>query len=616
MSVEYNPENNCKILEESLVGYWDWDILRRKEFISASFKKILGYENYEVPDAPNAWMQLIFKEDIPLVLNVYQKHVSSKGVFPYEYKVRYHHKSGKTIYLFCKGRVTEWDAKGNPLRMVGCHVDITSVVKEEEEVRRQNESLTTVLDILNTGILSWDLKTDKQFWSDKFYTSLGYKPGEIEASNFHFLYTLSHPDDRLKILNAIDEHVKKTGPLQTYIRLQKKDKTYGLFEVVGKLFKDDKGAPVNLTCSVTEKEEELFSEENSEYAALMDQTAKTVKAGAWELELATGNMKASKGMYEIFELDPSTPLNFELVNNRFTGEARKELQAAITELLLHKKEFDLEASIDSETRKWVRQVGKPILDSDNNVTAVHVTVQDITDKKNKEQEVQQTTKLITDQNQRLLTFAHTVSHNLGSYTGNIQMIVEILKQTEDEESKQHFLDNLDKLAKAMSQTLKNLNEVVKIQTEIKQAKTTVFFKEVFIMVRDVLTPTIHETNALIEDDFSSCPSIEYIPAYLESIMLNLVSNALKYRHPDRKPHIIVKTYQEGDQKVLMIKDNGLGIDLKRYKNSVFGLNKTFHNNPDARGIGLFITKHQIEALGGTITVESEPNMGSVFIVRF
>ncbi len=619
MMEEYNPDNNYSLAEQGLVGYWDWNIAERKEYISPSFKRMLGYEDYEIPDAPNAWMQLIFKEDIPLVLNIYQKHVASKGSFPYQYLARYLHKEGRTVYLFCRGRVVSWDYKGHALRMIGCHIDITSAIEEDAAIKKINESVATVLDILKTGIWSWDLKTDKQYWSDELYSLLGYQPGEIEASNFNFIYNLLHPDDRMKMIRSVEEILKTNGPLHLMIRLQCKDKSYTLFELLGKLFLDTDGSPAKITGSITERKNKgSRAEESEEYVALMDQTAKTVKAGAWELELATGNMKVSRELYDIYELPVNTPLNLDIINQYYSKDSRNELQVAVSDALLNKKGYEREVHIDlpGGKAKWIRQVGKPILDKENNVTALHVTVQDITLEKLREHEIEETHKLITDQNKRLLTFAHTVSHNLGSYTGNIQMILEILKQTEDEESRQHFLDNLDKLAKAMSQTLKHLNEVVKIQTEIQQARTTVYFKEVFLMVKDVLTPTINETNAIIEDDFTACASIEYIPAYLESVMLNLVSNALKYRHPERKPHLIIKTYQEGDHKFMIVKDNGLGIDLKRYKSSLFGMNKTFHNNPDARGIGLFITKHQVEALGGTISVESELNVGSVFTVQF
>ena len=98
--------------------------------------------------------------------------------------------------------------------------------------------------------------------------------------------------------------------------------------------------------------------------------------------------------------------------------------------------------------------------------------------------------------------------------------------------------------------------------------------------------------------------------------MNLISNAIKYRHPDRKPVVDLYTYMEGGKYCLMVKDNGLGIDLKKYGNKIFNMYQTFHDREDAVGIGLFIVKNQVEMLQGTIEVESTVDLGTTFIIRF
>ena len=110
--------------------------------------------------------------------------------------------------------------------------------------------------------------------------------------------------------------------------------------------------------------------------------------------------------------------------------------------------------------------------------------------------------------------------------------------------------------------------------------------------------------------------IKYNPAYLESIILNFLSNAVKYSHPQRTPVISFDLFHENNKPVLSITDNGIGIDLKRNGDKLFGMYKTFHGNPDARGIGLFITKNQIEFMGGHVEAESELNVGSTFKIFF
>ena len=134
--------------------------------------------------------------------------------------------------------------------------------------------------------------------------------------------------------------------------------------------------------------------------------------------------------------------------------------------------------------------------------------------------------------------------------------------------------------------------------------------------RQVLSEQIHLKKAAIHNYIPQDITVNYNPAYLESILLNLLSNALKYSHPDRLPVIEFKYLLEHDGKIILsISDNGLGIDLIKNKDKIFGMYKTFHGNKDAKGLGLFISKNQVEAIGGTLEVESEPNIGTTFKIH-
>ena len=85
-----------------------------------------------------------------------------------------------------------------------------------------------------------------------------------------------------------------------------------------------------------------------------------------------------------------------------------------------------------------------------------------------------------------------------------------------------------------------------------------------------------------------------------------------YHSPDRKPKISIRTTQENDLVRLDVTDNGMGIDLVKFKDKVFGLYKRFHTHTEGKGLGLFLVKETIEKLHGKIHVESELGKGSVF----
>lgn len=125
---------------------------------------------------------------------------------------------------------------------------------------------------------------------------------------------------------------------------------------------------------------------------------------------------------------------------------------------------------------------------------------------------------------------------------------------------------------------------------------------------------ILKSEAIIKADFQQVTEFAYSRIYLESIFHNLISNAIKYRAADRIPDITIRTERKNNAVFLHVSDNGLGIDLSKNGHKIFGMHQIFHNHPEAKGIGLFMTKTQIESMGGKIAVVSEVNVGSTFTV--
>jgi len=118
------------ILEEVLAGYWDWDIQNDTEYMSPSFKSMFGYADYEIKNTPEWWQKNICPEDLETVLQNFNKHVESRGSYPYSQAVRYKHKTGSIVYVLCTGKVVEWSDDDAPIRMVGTHIELS---KEQYE---------------------------------------------------------------------------------------------------------------------------------------------------------------------------------------------------------------------------------------------------------------------------------------------------------------------------------------------------------------------------------------------------------------------------------------------------------------------------------------------------
>jgi PAS domain S-box-containing protein len=286
------------------------------------------------------------------------------------------------------------------------------------------------------------------------------------------------------------------------------------------------------------------------------------------------------------------------------------------------KPYDVEGIKKDGTRYFLEIHGKNIPFHGRQIRVTEF--RDITERKrNEEKIVEQNTKLlaVTDdlkrKNNQLEEFTQIVSHNLRSPVGNIVTLLNFFEGAVSENERLEYF-NLLKESSAITLTMLNdINEVLKIKQNKNIEKQDLTFQTILDQVKMMLNAKITQLSAKIESDFSKAPMIHFPAIYLESILLNLLDNALKYSDPTRTPEISFRTYyNEKEQLILEVRDNGLGINLARYGHHMFKLRKTFHRHPESRGIGLFMIKNQIEAMGGEIGIDSKENAGSTFYVNF
>lgn len=246
---------------------------------------------------------------------------------------------------------------------------------------------------------------------------------------------------------------------------------------------------------------------------------------------------------------------------------------------------------------------------------LHGIMIDITNSKKIEDDLNNSFNLVSKQNERLLNFSYIISHNLRSHTSNISSIVALLKASETEQEKEQMMQLLVSVSDLLNETILHLNEVINIRTNVTLTTESLNLKDYVENVMKVFSKQIISKEITINNLVPNDLLIDYNPAYLESILYNMISNAIRYSHPERKTIIDLKLITKKNKKILQISDNGIGIDLVKNGNKIFGMYKTFSNYPDSKGVGLFITKNQIEAMGGTIKVESELNVGTTFKIE-
>ncbi|MEQ8882194.1 MAG: HAMP domain-containing sensor histidine kinase, partial [Cyclobacteriaceae bacterium] len=196
------------------------------------------------------------------------------------------------------------------------------------------------------------------------------------------------------------------------------------------------------------------------------------------------------------------------------------------------------------------------------------------------------------------------------------MIADYLQTTKLNGVQSEMIGRLNGVVDHLNEVFNELVESISIRYDTEILSEEIHLKKVLKDVMESFENQINSCDAKIEIDFSEVDTIFYPRRYIESIFSNFLSNSLKYRTPSSPPQIKFRSEIQENEIVLSVADNGLGIDTELHKNNLFKIRKVFHDHPDARGFGLFMTKTQVEAMGGSIWVNSKPGEGSTFFVSF
>jgi len=237
--------------------------------------------------------------------------------------------------------------------------------------------------------------------------------------------------------------------------------------------------------------------------------------------------------------------------------------------------------------------------------------------KKQEVEKEQLIRELTQNNKDLQQFSYITSHNLRAPLSNLTGLLHLLEDIPIENKElQEILNGFSKSTHLLNETISDLVKVIVIKDNPSIQKEDVMLKAIFENVFNQLDFLISLHKPIIKIDFEKVAFLNINKAYLESILLNLLTNAIKYKSDSRKLKVNITTNKVDDSTVLVFNDNGIGIDLERNRAKVFGLYQRFHDLPDSKGLGLYLVKSQVETMGGSISIESEVNKGTTFTITF
>lgn len=293
--------------------------------------------------------------------------------------------------------------------------------------------------------------------------------------------------------------------------------------------------------------------------------------------------------------DPTALLNFKQV---LTGE---------------KINYEIYFDQEDGGRCWYQVSMFPVSSDTQQILGLIIASEDITARKLSELEREKMTSDLLHHVKDLEQFAYIVSHNLRSPVVNIRGLANLLQDHTHlgESDFAKCLDGLGVAANKLDGVITDLNYILQTRREIDESKELVHFDSILDSIETSLEDQILKQEAKIIRDFE-IREIFTLKSYLYSILVNLIGNALKYRRPEITPEIKISTSKVGENVIIIVSDNGLGIDLEKHGSKIFGLYKKFHQHIEGKGMGLYMVKTQVEILGGSISIESVLQKGTTF----
>ncbi|WP_028375457.1 PAS domain S-box protein [Leeuwenhoekiella sp. MAR_2009_132] len=500
--------------------------------------------------------------------------------------------------------------------------DITAQKLAENELLRNNQLLNFAEEITLMGNWQWDLKTNKLKWSKNMYKIFDVdRSADLEIKTY---LDFIHPEDRANVDQKISESLGGLAFNKVIHRIILNDGTIKIIQLLGVIAANHQGNVTEMVGTCQDITAPKMAE--NKFRGLLESAPDAMVIVNEKGRIQLINKQAEKLFKYTQEELYDKPVEI-LIPQRFTGN---NAHIGLRDGFFAKpkvKAFGVGSGkdlfgVNKEGKEIPIQISLSPLQTEEGLL-VSAAIRDITTQKlasrkilEAKENLEVLANKLTAQNTQLADFVHITSHNLRAPVSNLNSLLEFYNTSESEEEKEILFEKFEKVINHLTLTLNTLIEALRTKSDSAQDVEQVSFSEVMHKTQEILSGEILESGIVIITDFSQVATITYNTVYLESIFLNLVSNAIKYRAKDKTPEIFIKSEIIDKKIILSFKDNGLGIDLMRNGHKLFGLNKVFHRHPDAKGVGLFMTKIQVEAMGGTIAAKSKVNEGSTFTINF
>ena len=353
----------------------------------------------------------------------------------------------------------------------------------------------------------------------------------------------------------------------------------------------------------------------------LDMAVKGASLGVWSLEVATSSFTFNsvwKSMlgYDSEEIKVGKDLLLELIHpsdrNRIYTDMNRHIEGKIESF-----EGNMRMRMKSGEWKWIHTKAMAMDRNENGVatrlTGIHLDIDQI---KKKEAELVQVSQELLRNNNDLRQFSYVISHNMRAPLASIAGLLQVIDPELRAADKGDIIGKIDVCTQMLMATMSDLNHILNCKNATGKIGDSILIRERVMVLCEMYRNSLEEIKGRVDVEQELCTKIWFPHEVFDGIVLNLISNAIKFRNPDQLLRIRISIQEDEHFAHLRIMDNGLGINLDLFGDKLFGLYQRFHPKTTGKGLGLYISKTQIESLGGKMEVESTPEQGTTFVVSF
>ena len=594
-------------LNAAAIGTWTLDVQKNRVVADKNFANFFGTDPEVVAKGVPAsfFADAIYPEDISRLKKLVEEAMKSGKNFEAEYRV-----SGpdrKYRWVLARGQV-EYDDMHRPLYFSGTLLDIHERKLAEEALIEQKLQYESIFNSTSDAILIFDYEGYLIKVNPAALKMHGYEYDELIGQHVKILI---HPESH----HSFSDFVTAVNAGKQYFvagKHVKKDGSSIDIEVVGTGF-IYKGTPHLLAVvrDVTEhKKREVALHHKEETLRL---AVEATGLGTWDFNPCTGKMNWSDRCKALFGLPPDAYVDYNIFLQRLHPDDRERVNKLVQWVLNPESggKYDTEYRTIAE-EKWIKATGETFFNEEGQAVRFIGTVLDITAQKLRQQELMEKTRALEFANEDLRNFTYTISHDIKNPLSSLLFAASVSEDFEAIEEFREIMPLIEKSSKKIDEILKGLVEIIK-EEETKGKEEFIDIAEVIAEVKSELAEAIAENSCAITTTLHT-KEIRFIRSYLQSILRNLIDNAIKYKSPERPPEISISVQGYKQRTEFIISDNGMGIDLKKHKKNLFQPFKRFNEDLPGTGIGLFMIKRIVEKYGGNISIESQPGMGTTFYI--